>query len=74
VPRSLAERHEPAFVNPPTMKKIGMTWRTHVRRCVHVAISSRLRPVNSPSSKARTAINQCPTTTTRIDAIRRRSA
>jgi hypothetical protein len=50
MPLALADRHEAAFVNPPTMKKIGITWKTQVRTCVHVAISSRFRPVNVPSS------------------------
>jgi hypothetical protein len=69
----LAERHDAAFVNPPTKKKTGMTWKTHVRMWVQGAISSRFWPVNLPSSNPRTAIVQCPTTTTAIETTRSRS-
>jgi hypothetical protein len=56
------------------MKKIGMTWKIHVRMWVHVAISSRFFPTNDPSSYSRTAMSQWPMTTTKIEATRRRSA
>ena len=61
-------------MNPPTMKKIGMTWKIHVRMWVQVAISSRFFPTNDPSSYSRTAMSQWPMTTTKIEATRRRSA
>lgn len=51
-----------------------MTWKIQVRMCVEGAISSRFSPVNFPSSQARTAISQCPRTTTKIEATRSRSA
>ena len=62
-----------AFVNPPTMKNSGITWKSQVTICRSGLSSSRFLPVNAPSVKPSTARFQWPNTTAPMDTTRIRS-
>ena len=70
VPLRSADRSDVADAKPPTKKKSGMTWPTHVIQPYSGAKSSRLPPTSSPSSSTATIPSQWPTATTAIAAAR----
>ncbi len=55
------------------MKKSGMTWKIQVSHCVHGAMYSMSESVNASRSIVGAAMSQWPSTTTTIDAARRKS-
>ena len=55
------------------MKKIGMTWSAHVSHCVHGAMCSMSVRMSSPSEMYAAATVQWPSTTTVMEAARRKS-
>src|SRR5439155_8461098 len=72
-PRSRNARYATKFENPPTKKKIGMTWNSHVP--IHrpdVTPIALCTPI-TPWSQKMMAMNQCPNTTPAMLAARRKS-
>src|SRR5918996_735024 len=67
-PRRRNARYVTRFENPPTKKKIGMTWRNHVAIHSHGVRPIALVEPMTPSSQKITPISQWPTTTTGCSA------
>jgi hypothetical protein len=68
-----ADRQLTALAYPPTRKKIGITWRIHVRKWVQVVTERRWSKRRPSGNTWGAAISQWPNTTTMIEAARRKS-
>ncbi len=72
-PRSWYASYATRFENPPTKKKIGITWRNQVASQSHdvrpIALVARMKPW----SQWIIPIVQCPITTARMLTARRKS-
>ena len=67
------ESYATTLEKPPTKKKIGMTWNTHVASQSPRVTPMALVVVITPPCYVMTLMSQCPNTTARMLAARRKS-
>jgi hypothetical protein len=72
-PRRWNESSAVRFENPPTKKKIGITWKNHVASQSQAVTPTALVVRMTPSCHQMTPMNQWPKTTATMLAARRKS-